>query len=81
MPNSAEDKYYPWRAARKAVNPYLNPAEVAPVSALSNLITLYAADNEQEQLRREDMSNQVWERFSITNHAIQFSVTWRRSNS
>jgi len=63
MPNSAEDKYYPWRAARKAVNPYLNPAEVAPVSALSNLITLYAADNEQEQLRREEMSNQVWERF------------------
>ncbi|HHQ6075797.1 TPA: replication endonuclease [Enterobacter hormaechei subsp. steigerwaltii] len=63
MPNSAEDNYYPWRAARKAVNPYLNPAEVAPVSALSNLITLYAADNEQEQLRREEMSNQVWERF------------------
>ncbi|MGS6376249.1 replication endonuclease, partial [Enterobacter hormaechei] len=41
----------------------MNPAEVAPVSALSNLITLYAADNEQEQMRREEMSNQVWERF------------------
>ncbi|WP_334353894.1 replication endonuclease [Enterobacter hormaechei] len=54
---------YTWNAPKKAVNPYLNPADVAPVSALSNLITLYAADNEQEQLRREEMSNQVWERF------------------
>lgn len=63
MPNSAEAKAYPWRTARKAVNPYLNPAEVAPVSALSNLITLYAADNEQELLRREEVSNQVWEHY------------------
>nr|DAG09906.1 MAG TPA: Replication associated protein [Caudoviricetes sp.] len=63
MPNSTEDKAYPWNAAKKAVNPYLNPAEVTPVSALSNLITLYAADNEQEQLRREELSNQVWERY------------------
>lgn len=30
---------------------------------LSNLITLYAADNEQEQLRREALSEQVWERY------------------
>ncbi|CAM8355267.1 replication endonuclease [Enterobacter kobei] len=52
-----------WNAPNKAINPYQNPAEVAPDSALSNLITLYAADNEQEQLRREEMSNQVWERF------------------
>lgn len=47
----------------KALNPYLDPAELAPVSALSNLITLYAADNEQEQLRREALRNEVWERY------------------
>jgi len=52
---------FPWNAPKKAVNPYLDPAEVAPVSALSNLITLYAADNEQEQLCREALSDQVWE--------------------
>ena len=54
---------YPWTAPKKAINPYLDPAEVAPESALSNLITLYAADNEQEQLRREALSNEVWERY------------------
>ncbi|MCP6479201.1 replication endonuclease, partial [Klebsiella pneumoniae] len=48
---------------KKAVNPYLDPAAVAPVSALSNLITLYAADNEQGQLRREALSDEVWERY------------------
>lgn len=63
MPSFAAEKAYPWNAAIKAVNPYLNPADVAPVSALSNLITLYAADNEQEQLRREELSNEVWERY------------------
>ncbi|WP_144883301.1 replication endonuclease [Leclercia adecarboxylata] len=63
MPSFEAEKAYPWNAAKKAVNPYLNPADVAPVSALSNLITLYAADNEQEQLRREELSNQVWERY------------------
>lgn len=63
MPSFAAEKAYPWNAAKKAVNPYLNPADVAPVSALSNLITLYAADNEQEQLRREELSNEVWERY------------------
>lgn len=52
-----------WNADRNAINPYLDPAEVAPVSALSNLITLYAADNEQEQLCREVMSDEVWERY------------------
>lgn len=52
-----------WNAPKNAVNPYLDPAEVAPVSALSNLITLYASDNEHEQLRREAMSYEVWERF------------------
>lgn len=41
----------------------MDPAEVAPVSALSNLIALYASDNEQEQLRREAMSDEVWERY------------------
>ncbi|WP_139768637.1 hypothetical protein, partial [Salmonella enterica] len=40
---------FPWNTPKKAVNPYLDPAEVAPESALSNLIALYAADNEQEQ--------------------------------
>ncbi|MDH6633340.1 UNVERIFIED_ORG: hypothetical protein M2355_002631 [Lelliottia amnigena] len=54
---------FPWNTPKKAVNPYLDPAEVAPVSALSNLITLYAADNEQEQLHREAMSDEVWERY------------------
>lgn len=54
---------FPWNGPKKALNPYMDPAEVAPVSALSNLITLYAADNEQEQLRREALSNEVWERY------------------
>ncbi|MCU6664469.1 replication endonuclease [Silvania hatchlandensis] len=54
---------FPWNAPKKAINPYLDPADVAPVSALSNLITLYAADNEQEQLRREALSDEVWERY------------------
>ncbi|ECG1709990.1 replication endonuclease [Salmonella enterica subsp. enterica] len=48
---------------KQAVNPYLDSAEVAPESALSNLITLYAADNEQEHLRREALSDKVWERY------------------
>ena len=51
---------FPWNNPKKAVNPYLDPAEVAPESALSNLIALYAADNEQEQLRREALSDEVW---------------------
>ena len=54
---------FAWNAPKKAVNPYADPAEVAPVSALSNLIALYDADNEQEQLRREAMSDEVWERY------------------
>ena len=54
--------FYPWNAPKKAINPNTDPAEVAPVSALSNLITLYAADNEQNQQRREEMSDEVWER-------------------
>ena len=54
---------FPWNLPKKALNPYLDPAEVAPVSALSNLITLYAADNEQEQLRRAALSNEVWDRY------------------
>ncbi|MDU1088650.1 MAG: replication endonuclease [Leclercia adecarboxylata] len=56
-------RVFPWNAPKNAVNPYLDPAEVAPVSALSNLITLYAADNEQEQLRREELSDEVWEHY------------------
>ncbi|XFW42558.1 replication endonuclease [Klebsiella pneumoniae] len=54
---------FAWNAPKKAVNPYVDPAEVAPVSALSNLIALYASDNEQEQLRREAMGDEVWERY------------------
>ncbi|HFK5610438.1 TPA: replication endonuclease [Enterobacter hormaechei subsp. steigerwaltii] len=54
---------FPWKAPKKAINPYLDPAEVASGSALSNLITLYAADNEQEQLRHEALSDEVWERY------------------
>ena len=54
---------FPWNTPKKAVNPYVDPAEVAPESALSNLIALYAADNEQEQLRREALSDEVWERY------------------
>ncbi len=54
---------YAWNAAKKAINPYLDPADVAPGSALSNLITLYAADNEQEHLRCEALSDEVWERY------------------
>lgn len=71
MPELTNDKggpteaagVFPWNAQKKAVNPYLDPAEVAPVSALSNLITLYATDNEQEHLRREALSDEVWERY------------------
>lgn len=54
---------YPWNAEKKAVNPYQDSSEIAPESALSNLIALYAADNEQEQLRRETLSDEVWERY------------------
>lgn len=67
MKSTAEQKIppllLPSNLPKKAINPYLDPAEVAPVSALSNLITLYAADNEQEQLRREALSNEVWDRY------------------
>ncbi|MFQ1406710.1 replication endonuclease [Klebsiella pneumoniae] len=71
MPELTKDKggpteaagVFPWNAPKKVVNPYLDPAEVAPVSALSYLITLYAADNEQEQLRREALGDEVWERY------------------
>ncbi|HEM6742724.1 TPA: replication endonuclease [Citrobacter farmeri] len=54
---------FPWNTPKKAVNPYLDPAEVAPESALSNLIALYSVDNEQEHLRREALSDKVWERY------------------
>ena len=61
-PNEAAGAF-PWNAPKKAVNPYLDPADVAPVSALSNLITHYAEDNEQEQQRRKALSDEVWERY------------------
>nr|AAA23398.1 unknown [Escherichia coli] len=47
----------------KGHKPLSGPGGSCAVSALSNLITLYAADNEQEQLRREELSEQVWERY------------------
>ncbi|BBE76120.1 MULTISPECIES: replication endonuclease [Phytobacter] len=54
---------FSWNTPKKAINPYFAPADVAPESALSNLITLYAADNEHEKLRREALSDEVWERY------------------
>ena len=54
---------FSWNTPKKAVNPYFDPADVAPESALSNLITLYAADNAHEKLRREALSDEVWERY------------------
>lgn len=54
---------YSWNAEKKAINPYVGTEEQSSVSALSNLIALYAADNEQEHLRREVLSDQVWERY------------------
>jgi len=54
---------FAWNKTPKAINPYTDPAEVAPASALSNLITLYAADNKQDQQRREALSDEVWERY------------------
>ncbi len=54
---------FSWNTPKKAVNPYFDPADVAPESALSNLITLYAADNEHEKLRSEALSDEVWERY------------------
>lgn len=57
------DYLYSWNADKPAINPYQDAADIAPGSALSNLITLYAADNEQEQLHREALSDEVWERY------------------
>ncbi len=38
-------------------------------------------DNEQEQLRREALSDQVWERFSLMNPVILSSAKWNRISS
>ena len=54
---------YPWNAPREAVNPRLKTTEPKPASALSTLITLYAADGKHEQLRREAQSDEAWNRF------------------
>ncbi|KAA6046661.1 replication endonuclease [Pantoea sp. Bo_7] len=54
---------YPWNAPREAVNPRLKTTEPVPASALSTLITLYAADGKHEQLRREAQSDEAWNRF------------------
>lgn len=54
---------FSWNTPKKAINPYFDPTDIAPESALSNLITLYAADIEHEKLRREALSDEVWERY------------------
>ncbi|GAA0498937.1 replication endonuclease [Tatumella terrea] len=54
---------YLWNAPKKAINPYTDPEISAPVTALSNLITLYAADNKLEQQRRKALSDLAWERY------------------
>ena len=54
---------YPWNAPREAVNPRLETTEPVPASALSTLITLYAADEKHEQLHREAQSDEAWNRF------------------
>ena len=54
---------YPWNAPREAVNPRLETTEPVPASALSTLITLYAADEKHKQLRREAQSDEAWNRF------------------
>lgn len=54
---------YPWNAPREAINPRLKTTEPEPASALSTLITLYAADGKHEQLRREAQSDEAWSRF------------------
>ncbi|ENQ6441155.1 replication endonuclease [Citrobacter freundii] len=71
---------YSWNLPKQAVNPYLDPAEVAPESALSNLITLYAADNEQEHLHREALSDKVWERyfFNESRDPVQLEIEQER---
>lgn len=72
---------FSWNGPKKAINPYLDPAEVAPESALSNLITLYAADNEQEQLRREAQVSRSGSVISLMNPVILSSAKWSRISS
>lgn len=57
---------FSWNIPKKAINPYLAAEDAAPESALSNLIALYAKDNEHEQLRREALSDEVWNRYFNT---------------
>lgn len=54
---------FPWNAPKAAINPYFEPPAAAPVSALANLIALYAADDKQERLHREALSDEVWNRY------------------
>lgn len=69
---------FSWNGPKKAINPYLDPAEVAPESALSNMITLYAADNEQEQLRRDALVSRSGSVISLMNPVILSSAKWSR---
>lgn len=54
---------FSWNKPKQAINPYLEQEPSTSDSVLSNLITLYAADNEQERLRREALSDEVWNRY------------------
>ncbi len=54
---------FSWNSPKKAINPYLESRPSCAGFYAFNPITLYAADNEQEQLRREALSDQVWERY------------------
>ena len=64
-PGGAHDAAWPfaWNAPKKAINPRLDDPEVKPTSALSNLIALYAADNQHKKLQQEALSDEVWNRY------------------
>lgn len=60
----------------KAVNPYSDPAD-AVLSSL-NLISALQ-DNEQEQLRREALSEEVWGTLFLHESLILSSAKWCRT--
>ncbi|WP_375546915.1 replication endonuclease [Erwinia pyrifoliae] len=58
---------YPWNAPRPAINPLTGDGCPAPTrSKLADLIALYAAENEQERARQQELSDQVWSHFFNT---------------
>ena len=55
---------YSWNAPRSAINPLTGAGCSAPHrTALADLIALYAVDNRHEIARREQLSDEVWQRF------------------